>query len=75
MVWTQRLLDADEKIFREYSGIKGDFVMQAGRVEPGKNQAMLCWALRKTKMPLVLIGGTKHWPAYAEICKAILEKN
>ena len=33
---------------------------------------MLCWALRHTNMQVVLIGGTKHWPAYAELCKAIL---
>ena len=45
--------------------------MQAGRIEPGKNQAMLCWALRKTDIPIVLIGGTKHWPSYAELCRSI----
>ena len=65
-------MDADEKLFRDYSGIKGDFVLQAGRIEAGKNQAMLCWALRNTNIKVVLIGGTKHWPAYAELCKDIL---
>ena len=45
--------------------------MQAGRIEPGKNQAMLCWALRNTDIPIVLIGGSKHWPAYAELCRSI----
>ena len=45
--------------------------MQAGRIEPGKNQAMLCWALRHTDMPIVLIGGSKHWPSYAELCRSI----
>lgn len=64
-------LDADPEPFRKYTGIKGPFVMQAGRIEAGKNQAMLCWALRKTNLPIVLIGGTKHWPAYAELCKTI----
>lgn len=64
-------LDADPKPFREYTGIKGDFVMQAGRIEAGKNQAMLCWALKNTSINIVLIGGTKHWPAYAELCKVI----
>ena len=45
--------------------------MQAGRIEPGKNQAMLCWALRKTNIRIVLIGSSKHWPAYSELCKKI----
>ena len=45
--------------------------MQAGRIEPGKNQAMLCWALRHTDVPIVLIGGSKHWPSYADLCRSI----
>ena len=45
--------------------------MQAGRIEPGKNQAMLCWALRKTDVQIVLIGSSKHWPSYAELCRSI----
>ena len=45
--------------------------MQAGRIEPGKNQAMLCWALRHTDVPIVLIGGSKHWPSYAKLCHSI----
>jgi glycosyltransferase involved in cell wall biosynthesis len=64
-------LDADPEPFRDYTGIRGPFVLQAGRVEPGKNQAMLCWALRESKLPIVLIGGTKHWPKYADLCKKI----
>ena len=32
---------------------------------------MLCWALRKTNVPIVLIGGSSHWPGYAQLCKAI----
>jgi glycosyltransferase involved in cell wall biosynthesis len=64
-------LDADPEPFRRHTGITGPFVLQAGRVEAGKNQAMLCWALRNTNLPIVLIGGTRHWPAYAELCKAI----
>ena len=64
-------LDADPKPFRQHTGISGEFVMQAGRIEPGKNQAMLCWALRNTDIPIVLIGGTKHWPSYAELCRSI----
>jgi glycosyltransferase involved in cell wall biosynthesis len=64
-------LNADPKLFREQTGIHGDFIMQAGRIEPGKNQAMLCWALKKTNIPIVLIGGTKHWPSYADLCREI----
>lgn len=64
-------LDADPEPFRRHTGIRHPFVLQAGRVEPGKNQAMLCWALRNTQLPIVLIGGTKHWPSYAEVCKSI----
>ena len=64
-------LDADPEPFRRHTGIKGPFVLQSGRVEAGKNQAMLCWALRRTNLPIVLIGGTRHWPAYAELCKTI----
>lgn len=64
-------LDADPEAFRRQSGLEGPFVLQAGRIEPSKNQAMLCWALRDTDLPIVLIGGSNNWPAYAELCKAI----
>ena len=65
-------MNADGKKFRDYSGIKEDFILQAGRIEAGKNQAMLCWALKNTNMRVVFIGGTKHWPAYGQLCKEIL---
>ncbi len=64
-------LDADPSLFRQKTGINGDFILQAGRIEPCKNQAMLCWALRKTDLQIVLIGGRQHWPSYAELCKEI----
>jgi glycosyltransferase involved in cell wall biosynthesis len=64
-------LDADPQPFRTHTGISTPFVLQAGRIEPAKNQAMLCWALRDTNLPIVLIGGSKHWPAYAELCQSI----
>ena len=64
-------LNADPEPFRKHTGIRETFVMQAGRIEPGKNQAMLCWALRDTGIPIVLIGSSKHWPSYAKLCKSI----
>lgn len=64
-------LEADPEPFRQHTGIREAFVMQAGRIEPGKNQAMLCWALRNCDIPIVLIGGSKHWPSYAELCRSI----
>ncbi len=64
-------LDIDGSLFKEHTGIEGPFIMQAGRIEPAKNQAMLCWALRETDLPIVLIGSSKHWPSYAELCKKI----
>ena len=64
-------LDADPEPFRQHTGLSGTFVMQAGRIEPGKNQAMLCWALRHTDVQIVLIGGSKHWPSYADLCRSI----
>ena len=64
-------LDADPEPFLKHTGLNEPFVMQAGRIEPCKNQAMLCWALRHTDVPIVLIGGSKHWPSYAELCRSI----
>ena len=64
-------VDADPEPFRKHTGITGPFILQAGRVEAAKNQAMLCWALRETNIPIVLIGGTRHWPSYAQLCKEI----
>ncbi|MDA7623142.1 glycosyltransferase family 4 protein [bacterium] len=68
----QRFLDADPKPFQNQTGIQQPFVLQAGRIEPAKNQAMLCWALKDTNLPVVLIGGKQHWPSYADLCKSIL---
>ena len=53
-------LDADPNKFREYTGIRGDFVLQAGRIEAGKNQAMLCWAMRTQIYLLSLLEERKN---------------
>ena len=45
-------LDADPTDFQQQTGLKGPFVLQAGRIEPSKNQAMLCWALKTRIFPL-----------------------
>ncbi len=64
-------LDANPSEFKKYSNIDKPFVMQAGRIEPAKNQAMLCWALREYDIPIVLVGSSKNWPAYSDLCKRI----
>jgi glycosyltransferase involved in cell wall biosynthesis len=64
-------LDAEPNLFRARFGLNGPFVLQAGRIEPAKNQAMLCWALRETTLPIVLIGKSEHWPSYRDLCARI----
>lgn len=66
-----RFLDADPEPFRRWSGIEGPFVLQAGRVEPAKNPAMLLWALKDMGLKVVLAGSTEMWPEYVELCRAI----
>ena len=65
-------LDADPGPFRQHTGIQGPFLVQAGRIEPSKNQLMLCLALQQSSLPVVLIGGSSQWPAYAEHCRTLL---
>ena len=56
----RKFLDADPEPFRSFSGINTPFVCRPGG-STGQNQAMLCWALRNTDLPIVLIGGSGHW--------------
>ena len=65
-------LDAEPGPFRQHTGIQGPFVVQAGRIEPAKNQLMLCLALQQSSLPVVLIGSSSQWPAYAESCRTLL---
>lgn len=64
-------LDVEPESFTQRTGIEGPFALQAGRIEPSKNQAMLCWALKDTPLQIVLIGSCKNWPSYADLCKKI----
>lgn len=63
--------DPDPEPFRKISGLRGPFVLQAGRVEPPKNTAMLLQALRHTDLPVVLAGRHDLDPGYTELCKTI----
>jgi hypothetical protein len=65
-------LNADPAPFVNRFGIR-DFVLQVGRIEPAKNQAMLCYAMCDIDVPLVLIGHPAD-RAYAEICRRLLPK-
>ncbi|MEX2142601.1 MAG: glycosyltransferase family 4 protein [Pirellulales bacterium] len=65
-------LNADPEPFVKRFGLR-DFVLQVGRVEPAKNQAMLCYAMKSLDLPLVLIGHPAH-RGYAEACRRLLPK-
>lgn len=63
--------DPDPEPFRKHSGLRGPFVLQAGRVEPPKNPAMLLYALRDSELPVVLAGRHDVDPAYTALCRSI----
>lgn len=46
---------ADPSLFERSYGLK-DFLLCVGRIEPNKNQLLLCYALRETDIPIVLVG-------------------
>lgn len=60
-------LDADPGPFVRRFGVR-DFVLQVARVEPSKNQLMLCRAMRGLGLRLVLIGG-RLMAGYEELCR------
>ena len=61
-------LDPDPTTVRKATGINTPFVLQAGRIEPAKNQAMLCWACAKQICRL-------DWrdPTLARLCRSLQE--
>jgi len=64
---------ASSDLFVKKYGIK-DFILTTGRVETRKNQLMLLYALRDSKIPIVVSGGQpdKH---YLELCKRVASPN
>jgi glycosyltransferase involved in cell wall biosynthesis len=60
-------LDPASKPFVKKYGVR-DFVLQVGRLEAPKNQLMLVYALQKTGLPVVLIGGALQM-SYVELCR------
>jgi glycosyltransferase involved in cell wall biosynthesis len=46
---------ADPTLFEQTHGLR-DFLLCVGRIEPNKNQLLLCYALRETEIPIVLVG-------------------
>lgn len=63
--------DPDPGLFRSQSGITGPFIIQAGRVEPPKNPAMLLYAMRDSNLPIVLVGRNDVDPSYTDLCRSI----
>lgn len=63
-----KFLDAKPNGFAAQHGIRGDFVLCAGRIEPRKNQLALIRALKPRRVPLVLIGAA-YDPEYARLCR------
>lgn len=61
------LKQATERAFTNTYHLK-NFILCIGRLETNKNQLMLCYALRHTDIPIVLIG-TETEPGYVELCQ------
>lgn len=62
-------LNPDPEPFVRRYGVR-DFVLQVARIEPSKNQVMLCRAMRGLGVPLVLIGG-RLIKGYEEVCRRV----
>ncbi|MCS6863332.1 MAG: glycosyltransferase family 4 protein, partial [Abditibacteriales bacterium] len=64
----EKFLNAQPNGFAARHGIRGDFVLCAGRIEPLKNQLALIRALKPYRVPLVL-AGAEYDAAYAQLCR------
>jgi glycosyltransferase involved in cell wall biosynthesis len=71
----QRFGDADPRLFRE-KVFDGDFVLQAGSVDPNKNQAATIEAVRGKPYKLIVIGGPMTGSkGYLDHCRSIAGEN
>lgn len=61
---------ADPSLFEKTHGLT-DFLLCVGRIEPNKNQLLLCYALRETDIPIVLVGkeSSDLFQDYLALCK------
>jgi glycosyltransferase involved in cell wall biosynthesis len=65
--------NASPDLFRETYGVS-DYVLCVGRLEPRKNQITLLHALRKTGLPVVLVGHAPD-PAYKQLLRSAAGPN
>jgi glycosyltransferase involved in cell wall biosynthesis len=63
-----KFLDAKPNGFAARHGMRGDFVLCAGRIEPRKNQLALIRALKPRRVPLALVGAEQD-AEYARRCR------
>lgn len=67
-------LDPDPDIFYKKYGIK-NFVISVGHIEIRKNTIMLIYALKDSKIPLVIVGNYLGDPDYYRLCKYYASEN
>jgi glycosyltransferase involved in cell wall biosynthesis len=56
----------DPEVFRSFSGVRGDFILNVANVEPRKNQLRLIEAVKRLGMKLVMIGGIRDQAYFAQ---------
>jgi glycosyltransferase involved in cell wall biosynthesis len=55
-----RFFDADGRLFREHTGIAGEFALSVGAVSPYNNQVGMALALFEVGLPFVVIGDARE---------------
>lgn len=69
-------LHGDPDICREKFGLRKDFVLQVGRIDPNKNQLTTIRALNGSGIPLVIVGGADpSAPEYERKCRETADEN